>query len=294
MDKKVVIQIVTYNAVDKVRGCLKSLEWIKDETNINLVVFDNASSEPVTDIARNEFPFAEIIANDKNTGFAGGHNLALKYSLKHSPDFLLVLNPDTTIDKAALLKMIEKFSLDKSIGLVGPLIKDDSGEIEKSINVQLNIWNYIFKIFSINIAELKTRNKYSHDNFVEAVTGACMLISIDTIKAIGLFDTDFFFYVEDTEYCYRILKSGRKILFTPEAVITHSLNCSTSSHVDPQLWRKTQLYFSTFTYFRKCRSGFEFHLLKLIRILEMAIRIIFQLNREWAVNMIKDIKKLKI
>ncbi len=293
MKEKVVIQIVTYNAINKVHRCLNSLKWVEEEANVKIVVLDNASSEPIKELIKDEFPFINFIANSFNTGFAKGHNAALKCSLEYNPDFLLILNPDTTVDKISLSKMVEKFSADSSIGLVGPLIKNDKGEIERSINVQLSIWNYIFKIFAVDIAAIKTKNKYLQNNFVDAVTGACMLVNKETINAVGLFDEDFFFYVEDTEFCNRIIKSGRKILFTPDAVITHSLSGSTSSHKDEHNWRKTQLYLSTFVYFKKCKGSLQTKLLKLIRIMEMRFRILFGIKKEWARQMLVEIANFK-
>jgi GT2 family glycosyltransferase len=292
MKEKIVIQILTYNAAEKVRRCLKSLEWVKDEPNIWLVVLDNASAEPVPQIIKNEFPFVECVVNNMNTGFANGHNKALEYSLKHEPDYLLILNPDAVITKDDVTILAGKLNCDETIGLAAPLIKNEAGNIEKSINIHLTILHYILKIFSISLIDIKTKGLYKKDNFVEAVSGACMFIRRKVIEKTGLFDPDFFFYVEDTEFCYRVIKAGWKILFTPEAEIVHSLSSSTESHADAQNWRKTQLYLSTFIYFKKRRNGFELTLLKYIRMLEMRFRIAAGLKRGWAKEMLAEIKKL--
>lgn len=294
MKNKLIIQIISYNAADKIRRCLQSLEWIRNEENIRVVVLDNASKDQNVEIIKKEFPFVDLIVNAENKGFANGHNLAYKYSKAFNPDFLLILNPDALIDKKSIDIMLQKIQSDKSIALVGPLIKDDEGKIEKSINIQLNIFNYICKIFAINLNELKTKNKYKSDGFVEAVSGACMLVRNEVIATIGLFDPDFFFYIEDTEFCNRINKAGWKILFTPDAVIQHSLSCSTNSFTDPKNWRKRQSYFSTFVYFKKSRPKIEIILLKALRLSEMLFRIIFGINRKWAVGMIKDILIYKV
>lgn len=290
MTGTVVIQILTFNAIDNIRACLRSLEWTKSEPDIFVVVLDNASSEPVGQMINSEFPFVELHINSQNTGFAKGHNEALKHSLKHNPEHLLILNPDTTVDKTALEIMLAKFAGNKSVGLVGPLIKNDDGRIENSINVQLSIWNYLLKIFLINLAAIKTGNKYKKDNFVEAVTGACMLVKTDLIKKIGLFNENFFFYIEDTELCNRVLNAGYKVLFTPDAVISHSHSQSTKSHDDAANWRKTQLYLSTFVYFKLCRSRLQLQALKLLRLSEMRFRILFNLKKDWAKKMLNEIR----
>jgi|GEM_PF-4233712 GT2 family glycosyltransferase len=292
MKTKLVIQILSYNAPDKLRQCLKSLAWVQSTDDVKLIVVDNASSENNTAIIKEEFAFAELIKNRNNVGFASGQNIAYERSKKYAPEYILVLNPDTLTDKASVDKLEEKILTDKSIGIVGPMIIGDSGEIEKSINIQLNIWFYLLKLLSIDLIALKTRKKYAKDNFVEAVSGACMLIRTEMIKKTGLFDGDFFFYVEDTEFCNRALKAGWNILFTPDVKIKHSLSCSTNSFKNPGNWRKTQLYLSTFIYFKKCRGGLELFLLKLLRRAEMYFRILTNNKRDWAKDMLETISKI--
>ena len=199
--------------------------------------------------------FAELIENKNNVGFASGQNIAYERSKKYAPEYILVLNPDTLTDKASVDKLEEKILTDKSIGIVGPMIIGDSGEIEKSINIQLNIWFYLLKLLSIDLIALKTRKKYAKDNFVEAVSGACMLIRTEMIKKTGLFDGDFFFYVEDTEFCNRALKAGWTILFTPDVKIRHSLSCSTNSFKNPGTGEKRSSIFQHLYILKNAKAG---------------------------------------
>ncbi len=64
-----------------------------------------------------------LIKNDKNVGFAEGNNIGIKYALNNLyPDYLLLLNNDTVVDKRFLVEMLKVSESDNKIGIVGPKI----------------------------------------------------------------------------------------------------------------------------------------------------------------------------
>ena len=56
---------------------------------------------------------------------------------------------------------------------------------------------------------------------VESVIGACMMIRNEAIKNVGKLDEDYFFFLEETDWCYRMQKAGWKVYHVPEARIIH-------------------------------------------------------------------------
>ena len=59
------------------------------------------------------------------------------------------------------------------------------------------------------------------ERYVDWVSGACLLVHRADADAVGLLDERFFLYTEDVDFCASIRARGRRILFTPEAQITH-------------------------------------------------------------------------
>jgi GT2 family glycosyltransferase len=68
-----------------------------------------------------------------------------------------------------------------------------------------------------------------------------------------MMDEGFFLYYEDADLCLRIRKAGWKIVYVPEAVITHI--GGTSSEQIP-IEKYIMLYKSLFVYLRKHRGRF--------------------------------------
>ena len=61
----------------------------------------------------------------------------------------------------------------------------------------------------------------AREQFVDWVSGACLLVRRAAAEAVGLLDERFFLYTEDVDFCHAIRKLGRKVLFTPVATVTH-------------------------------------------------------------------------
>ena len=59
------------------------------------------------------------------------------------------------------------------------------------------------------------------EQFVDWVTGACLLVRRKDAEAVGLLDERFFMYTEDVDFCASVRAHGRRILFTPEVEVVH-------------------------------------------------------------------------
>jgi GT2 family glycosyltransferase len=73
---------------------------------------------------------------------------------------------------------------------------------------------------------------------VEAISGACMLVRREAMENVGLWDEGYFLHCEDLDWCMRFRQKGWKILFVPDARISHALGaCSHSRRVFVE-WHK--------------------------------------------------------
>ena len=56
---------------------------------------------------------------------------------------------------------------------------------------------------------------------VDWVVGACMLVRRAVLDAIGGFDEGFFMYSEELDLCHRAVDAGWRVVYYPQAVVTH-------------------------------------------------------------------------
>jgi len=178
-----------------------------------------------------------IIKNEKNYGFAGGNNIGMRYSLKAlNPDYVLLLNNDTVVDKDFLTELIKVAESDERIGIAGCKLINPDGQVQyigdymgpyfheylrpycNKIKILRFLCNKIFgyRLTTDAIAQLNEILE------LDEVCGAAMLVKCKIIEKIGLLDEDFFpGYGEETDWCYRARMSGFKVIYNPNAVVIH-------------------------------------------------------------------------
>ena len=59
------------------------------------------------------------------------------------------------------------------------------------------------------------------EQYVDWVSGACLLVHRADAEAVGLLDERYFLYTEDVDFCAAIRARGRRVLFTPAREIVH-------------------------------------------------------------------------
>lgn len=172
-----------------------------------------------------------LIKNDKNYGFALGNNIGIRYAeTSINPDYFLLLNNDTIVDKEFLNEMIYIAEPKNDIGFVGPIVYyyDFNGQ-KNVINFaggKLNIWKGRASHIGINELDKGQYDTITEVNYVE---GSCIFFKKQILTNIGLMNPDYFMYWEELDWCYRAHKEGYKSIFAPKAKIWHK---SLFSNVD--------------------------------------------------------------
>jgi GT2 family glycosyltransferase len=170
-----------------------------------------------------------LIENGKNFGFAEGNNIAIRYVMKAlSPEYVLLLNNDTVVDRAFLDELITVAESDNKIGFVGPktYYYDYYG--------RTNVINFaggrlvMWKGKSFHIGLNKTdQGQFDKTIEIDFVEGSCLLARKETLKAIGLLDPAYFLYWEETDWCMRARNAGFHLFYSSKSKIWHKIGAST-------------------------------------------------------------------
>src|SRR3990167_6299930 len=94
---------------------LASLEQLSQKSfNIIVVLIDNNAKESFRrdDYDAKHFPLT-VLQNKENLGFAGGHNVGIRYALKSEADYVLVVNNDTVVDRGLVEELVSVAEEDK-------------------------------------------------------------------------------------------------------------------------------------------------------------------------------------
>jgi GT2 family glycosyltransferase len=246
---RVSIIIVSYNARGDLERCLASLHEAPPATAHDITVVDNASTEGGLDAIRVTWPRVQVIELDRNRGFAAGNNTGIRAT--HG-ELLLLLNSDTVVPPGALDTLVGRLAAHPAAAAAGPRLVDATGRAELSFGPMLSPLAELRRkalgaLYDARIAPVVSwvDGATRREQYVDWVSGACLLVWRADAEAVGLLDERFFLYTEDVDFCAALRARGRRILFAPGSTVTHVRGRSRASAPAAMnvAYRRSQLAF---------------------------------------------------
>ena len=265
------IIIVSWNAKEYLLPCLRSIFEKGQRMGGEVIVVDNGSWDGSREEVKKVFLSAHLIENEKNFGFAKAVNQGLQ---KASGKYALLLNPDTQVKRGAIEQLVSLMDTHLEAGAVGAQLLNTDGSKQNSIanfpslatellNKSLLRWLFPKKFPG------KERN-YREPIEVDSVIGACMMVRRDALDRVGLLDEDYFLFLEETDWCYRMKKAGWKIYHVPQAEVYHFQGKSAEA---VKKRARVEFYRSRYHFFKKNRGHLQWFLL----LIGLVTRLGFQL-----------------
>jgi hypothetical protein len=232
------IIIVSYNGREHLRKCLQSLAAHGPDVEHEVIVVDNASQDGSAEMVAAEFPQARLLTLPKNVGFAAGANRGIGEA---SGEAIVLLNPDSELKEDVFGPMLTHLRDNPDIGILAPKLRDEDGSLQLSCRRFPTFSVALFNRYSL-LTRLLPRNRFSarylltdwdHSAVaaVDWVSGACLMARRSLFEEIGPLDEGYFMYIEDVDLCQRVHRAGYKVVYFPEAAITHHIG--RSSHTLP-------------------------------------------------------------
>lgn len=211
----IVAVVVTYSAHDELNRCVKGL--VEDELVDRVVVVDNSGHADLPAHDR-----LEVLAADRNGGFAGGANLGFARAAEIDAEWIVLLNDDVEFAGPWLPAVLAAFD-HPSIGAVQPLLIDESGRVE-SAGVVLDRYGAGTDAQRGESPGALPDTPFSIDMF----TGGAVMFRPSFLTATGGFDERFFLYYEDVDLARRGSELGWAYRCTPAAQVLHRPGTSSS------------------------------------------------------------------
>jgi len=272
--------IVNWNTYAELRLCLEALRG-QQVIPLEIIVVDNNSSNGSARNLPHEFPSVRLIANRENLGFAEGCNQGLRISQGH---YMLLLNPDTVPNPDAIKAMVRFLETNQSAGAVGCqlVLPDGTAQITYSALPNFRTYLVLHSLLSPMIRKMRRiarvvrqglgiRKRMAGPREVGWLMGACMMVRRKMVDQVGLLDSEFFMYCEDTDWCKRMHDHGWQIFYLPSASIAHLHQRSSRQRKFATL---VQLYTSLRRYYLKHKSGNALLVLTVLVTVDMISRLV--------------------
>lgn len=218
--RRLSVVLVNYNAGDFLVECLRSLYLAKDELDLDIWVVDNASGDYSVKLAKQNFPHIHYIENKENLGFGAANNQALRQIIN---EFILILNPDTKVEKNTLPFMVDFMEKYPDVGAATCKALKSDGELDLAYHRGFPTpWASFLYYFLKDDRLYHLRNRdmgKAHE--VDAISGSFFLTRKSVLDKVGLFDEDYWMYAEDLDLSFRIKKAGFKVMYVPDVQVVH-------------------------------------------------------------------------
>lgn len=232
MNKKVAVVILNWNGKSFLEQFLPSV--VKYSGNARIIVADNNSTDNSVSFIKENYPTIEIIELEKNYGFAGGYNNALK---QVDSEYYVLLNSDVEVTENWLNPMLNLLESDSSIAGCQPKIKDYNNknyfEYAGASGGFIDKYGYPFCRGRVFETLEEDNNQYDNVEEIFWASGASLFIRAKEYNAIGGLDEFFFAHMEEIDLCWRLKNQGKKIMVCPSSTVYH-VGGGTLNKVKPQ------------------------------------------------------------
>jgi GT2 family glycosyltransferase len=287
MDLSVVI--VNWNTRELVVQSLESLYRTTEGLSLEVFVVDNGSSDGSVQAIRTDFPGVILIENEKNLGFARANNKALR---RATAKYILLLNTDTILQDDTVMALLEFMEGTTEAAIGGAQLLHADGSKQNSVDNFPTLWSEGLNKSLLRLVFPRRfpskRLDLSRPIEVESVIGACAMVRKEAVEEVGCMDEDYFLFMEETDWCYRMRMKGWKVYLVPQAVAIH-LQGRTAGRVKDRA--KVEYYRSRYLFFQKHRGRFQAGILVGVLLLKLILSLVihgltclltvFQSRRAW-------------
>lgn len=222
-DRRLAVVILTWNGAMDTLACLESLEAAGHPAEgEKVLVVDNGSEDGTLEAVERRFPWAELIRNGVNLGFAGGNNVGMRRALEEGFEFVLLLNNDTRVRPGALSALVEDLEKHPEAGSAQPvLLSHDGGRID-SLGIRVG-----FRPGAVDAQAGEPAGRAA--SAPEEIFGACAAAALyraSALKEAGLLDESLFAILEDVDLAFRLRLSGFGSRLVKSATVLHKRGIS--------------------------------------------------------------------
>jgi GT2 family glycosyltransferase/ubiquinone/menaquinone biosynthesis C-methylase UbiE len=163
-----------------------------------------------------------------------------------SGDHLLFLNDDTEVRSEDWIERMLEHAQVGGVGIVGAKLVYPDGSVQHAgVNVAPGARGAAHLFNLVPDGRPGYRGMLSLTRNCTAVTAACMMVEAELFEELGGFDEGFAIEYGDTDLCVRAIDAGRRVVWTPRAVLVHHEQSARgmTGHLDDarrfeQRWRR--------------------------------------------------------
>ncbi|MBI3940135.1 MAG: glycosyltransferase family 2 protein [Acidobacteria bacterium] len=189
-----------------------------------IVLVDSHSTDGSDRAVERLFPDVSLLRLERNMGYAAALNRGIDQACSQGDELLLLLNNDVIFAPDAVEVLASHWH--QRAGLLGPKVfrLGEKSRLDAAWGRML-FHHVVCRMVGENQSDSA---RFSRIRPVDALLGCALLTSCAVMREVGPLDPDYFIYMEEIDFAYRIRQLGREILFVPDAQAWHAGGHATS------------------------------------------------------------------
>ena len=199
--------ILSWNRVEDTLAAIESAALQQRVAQRILIVDQGSSPECIAQLEElvSDLPCAQLLKLSKNSGVAGGRNLATGMG---SAPYVVALDSDAVFeDENALARAVAHLEADPDLCAIGFRIKNFFTRKNDETS-----WDYA--------GHGSPERRFAATRFI----GAGHALRRAAFEAVGGYDERLFFCGEELDLCYRMLNLGMRIEYCPDVAVLHKVS----------------------------------------------------------------------
>jgi GT2 family glycosyltransferase len=211
--------------------CLRSLlEQGLPEANV--VFVDNGSSDGSLALVRASHAGLRVIENRTNLGFGEAANQGALRALDLGARAVFFVNNDAVVPPGTLARLAAELEARPRAGIVGPRVLYKADPARVWCAGGLLTWRE-------NLSTLRGHlepdgPRWRETRAVDYVPGCALLARKELLVQVGLFDAQYFAYMEDVDLCLRARRGGFEVWMVGEVAVLHASSQATGGGYNPR------------------------------------------------------------
>lgn len=222
MKKPVAVIILNWNGEKLLSEFLPSVDRFTPRRIADVIVADNGSTDGSLDLLRRDFPDVAVLPFDKNLGFAAGYNRALRET---GYRYTVLLNSDVAVKDDWLTPLFDYMEAHRDVAACQPKIRSYRNpamfEYAGAAGGFLDRNGYPYCRGRIFASVEPDNGQYDDTVDVDWASGACLMVRTADYEAVGGLDASFFAHMEEIDLCWRLRRSGRRVVAVSDAAVFH-------------------------------------------------------------------------
>jgi GT2 family glycosyltransferase len=210
------VVIANWNRRDLVKQCLESLRN-QSYSNFEIVLVDNGSSDGSVAFVEQQFPEVRVLALTRNNGFAAANNAGIRIA---RGELIALLNNDAKPEPSWLESLVHALEAHPEVGFCASKILRTGDD--QVIDTAGDVYFY-YGVGSKRGIDRVDGPEFSQKEYVFGACAGAAIYRRAMLEDVGLFDEDFFLYMEDIDLSFRAQLRGYRCLFVPEARVYHQV-----------------------------------------------------------------------